>query len=496
MKALVLLHRWLGVGFCLLFAMWFASGIVMHFVPFPALTEAARFAGLPGIDVSRLRHGPDEAVAASHVEEARRVRLIQRSDGPVYIVSGASKPAAVRAADLSDATVASDQLALAIAQADARQRGIDTTHAIFVSLADYDQWSVPNGYDEHRPLYRVALNDPSGTELYVSSRTGEVVLDTTRYERAWNYPGSVVHWIYPTVLRRNWAAWDKVVWTLSLGALVAAVTGAVLGVIRLRLSRRGLGSPFRGWHAWHHILGLFTATFVVTWIFSGWLSMDHGLLFSRGRLSDTEAATIARTPDWNGVAGDARSISGSAKEVEWFAFGERFYKRERTGIDSQSISAIDSDPHNPQPGRSYLSAEEVDGLIRRIASNCAAPVVVGAGDYYPAASLIPSAPVYRSVCGDVWFQVDGATGRVMERLDSSRRAYRWAYTALHTLDFPILFAHPELRSMLIVALCAIGFLFSVTGAVIGWRRLRFHFPSQGLERFRAKWVPVRVKKTR
>jgi cytochrome b subunit of formate dehydrogenase len=322
------------------------------------------------------------------------------------------------------------------------------------------------------------------------------VLDTTRTQRAWNYPGSVVHWIYPTVLRRNWAGWDKVVWTLSLGALVAAVTGVVLGMTRMRVSRSGLGSPFRGWHAWHHILGLFTATFVVTWIFSGWLSMDHGLLFSRGRLSDTEAASIARTPDWNRVAGDARWIATSAKEVEWFAFGERFYKRERTGVDSQSIAAIGADLRHPQPGRSYLSAEEVDGLIRRIASNCAAPVVVGAADHYPAASLMPGAPVYRSVCGDVWYQVDGATGRVIERLDSSRRAYRWAYTALHTLDFPILFGHPGVRSMLIVVLCAIGFVFSVTGAVIGWRRLRFQFPSQGLERFRAKWAPVRVKKTR
>ena len=37
MRALILLHRWLGVVFCLLFAMWFATGIVMHFVPFPVL---------------------------------------------------------------------------------------------------------------------------------------------------------------------------------------------------------------------------------------------------------------------------------------------------------------------------------------------------------------------------------------------------------------------------------------------------------------------------
>ena len=71
-------------------------------------------------------------------------------------------------------------------------------------------------------------------------------------------------------------------WTLSLVALIGAITGVVLGIIKLQVSRAGVGSPFRGWHAWHHILGLFTATFVVTWIFSGWLSMDHGLLFSRG----------------------------------------------------------------------------------------------------------------------------------------------------------------------------------------------------------------------
>src|ERR1700679_2236096 len=36
MLLLATLHRWWGIAFCLLFAMWFASGIIMHFVPFPA----------------------------------------------------------------------------------------------------------------------------------------------------------------------------------------------------------------------------------------------------------------------------------------------------------------------------------------------------------------------------------------------------------------------------------------------------------------------------
>jgi hypothetical protein len=478
MKALVLLHRWLGVGSCLLFAMWFASGIVMHFVPFPSLTETERFAGLLPIDASQLRHGPDEAVVASHVGDARRVRLIQRPDGPVYIVSGASKPAAVHAVDLSSAAVTSEPAALEIAKAQAQQRGIDVARADIAGVADYDQWSVPNGYDDHRPLYRIALNDPADTELYVSSTTGEVVLGTTRYQRVWNYLGSVVHWIYPTVLRQNWWAWDKVVWTLSLVALIGAVTGVALGIIKLQVSRAGVGSPFRGWHAWHHILGLFTATFVMTWIFSGWLSMDHGLLFSRGRLSQAEAAAVAQTPDWASLRGNALSISAASKEVEWFAFGERFYKRERTGLASQFLSPIGSGSEGLQRPQPYLTAAEVEGFVRRMAPDCAAPFVVGPQDSYPVSASMPDAPVYRSICGDVWLQIDGATGAVLERLDGSRRAYRWAYTALHTLDFPILSDHPALRSGLIVLLCAIGFAFSVTGAVIGWRRLRFHFPSQ------------------
>jgi hypothetical protein len=479
MKALALLHRWLGVGLCLLFAMWFASGIVMHFVPFPSLTETERFAGLLPIDASRIRHGPDQAVAASDIQGARRVRLIQRADGPVYIVSGPSKPMAVHAADLSDAAVTSERAALEIARAHAQQRGIDAARADIAGVVDYDQWSVPNGYDDHRPLYRVAVNDPAGTELYVSSTTGEIVLGTTRDERVWNYLGSVVHWIYPTVLRRNWWAWDKVVWTLSLVAMIGAITGVVLGIVKLQVSRAGIGSPFRGWHAWHHILGLFTATFVMTWIFSGWLSMDHGLLFSRGRLSQVEAAAVARTPDWSRLHGDALSISVPAKEVEWFPFSERFYKRDRTGLASQSLSPATSGSKGSQP-QPYLTAAEVDSFVRRMAPDCAAPFVIGPEDSYPVSASVPDAPVYRSVCGDVWFQIDGATGAVLERLDASRRAYRWAYTALHTLDFPILFAHPALRSGLIVLLCAIGFAFSVTGAVIGWRRLRFHFPSQGI----------------
>ena len=475
LRVLILLHRWLGISFCLLFAMWFATGMVMHFVPFPALTEAERIGGLTPIDPSRASRSPTAAVDASGIKDARRVRLLQRSDGPVYIVSGASGVTAVRADDQTSVAVKSGSSALSIAQAAAHRRGLNASRAAVVAVADYDQWTVPNGFDRHRPLYRIALNDIEGTEFYVSSVTGEVVLDTVSHERAWNYVGSVTHWIYPTILRSEWAVWDKTVWTLSLVALIAAISGSVLGLLRMNLRDIRIVSPYAGWHGWHHLLGLACMTFVLTWIFSGWLSMDHGRLFSRGQLTEAEAMTVAGAPAWQALPADqTRHIAPQALEVEWFGFDRKFFRRERTGLNTQRLLSLDSgDASSGQ--REFLEPREISAFVERLAPGCDAAVIVGADDNHAITVPIPNAPVYRSVCGSVWFHIDGASGEVLERLDPSRRAYRWFYSALHRMDFPVLMAHPALRSALIMTLCSCGLIFSLTGVVIGWRRLRLHF---------------------
>jgi uncharacterized iron-regulated membrane protein len=458
--------------------MWFSTGTVMHFVHFPALTEAERIDGLAPVDPSQVLHDLAAAVNASGIKDATRVRLLQRSDGPVYVVTGRSGVSAVRADDLTNAAIKSVPLALMIAEAAARQRGQSASQAALADVANYDQWTVPNGFDCHRPLYRIALNDNAGTELYVSSVTGEVVLDTTRRERAWNYVGSVTHWIYPTVLRSSQAAWDATVWSLSLVALIAAISGSILGILGVKIAQWRIVSPYSGWQKWHHVLGLACMTFVLSWIFSGWLSMDHGRLFSTGKLSAAETAAIAGTPAWETLpTHGARSISAHAKEVEWFVFNRKFYRRDRTGLDTQLL--LDSGIYGSSPRREFLEPREISAFVKRLASGCNAPVIVNADDNYPTVAPMPNAPVYRSVCGSVWFHIDGASGAILERLDPSRRAYRWFYSALHTMDFPILSARPTLRRVLIVILCGFGFVFSLTGVVIGWRRLRLHVSASG-----------------
>jgi hypothetical protein len=478
LRALILLHRWLGVAFCLLFAMWFASGIVMHFVPFPSLTEAERFAGLAPIDFLRVVYGPAEAIAASGIGDAARLRLMQRSDGPVYLIAGSTRAAALRAADLADAAIRSRETALVIAADDARRRGLDAARAAVAGLASYDQWTVPGNFDPHRPLYRIALNDDVGTELYVSSATGEIVLDTTRRERAWNYVGSIAHWLYPTVLRRHPATWSRLVWWLSLIALIGATAGAAVGTLRLGADGSHLRSPYRGWQALHHWLGLGCMLFVVSWIFSGFLSMDDGLLFSTGKPRAAETAAMTGAPDWTALPHDGLTrVAEPVAEIEWFAFGGKIYRRDRTALARQQLSRADAAGSVTMPDRVFLRSDEIDAVTRRLARHCDAAFAVEAADAYAVASAMPGAPVYRTVCGDDWFDIDGANGAVLEKLDRSRRIYRWLYGALHTLDVPVLQARPELRTVLIVALCGCGFVFSLTGVVIAWRRIRSCFSS-------------------
>jgi hypothetical protein len=471
MRFLTVLHRWLGIFVCLLFAMWFASGIVMHFVTFPSLNEADRIAGLAPLQMVPVLHGPADAAQIGG-KDVTRVRLLQRSDGPVYETSGASGLAAFHADDLSSAALTSKSLAVAIAVDHARRRGMDATRAAFADLVDFDQWTVAGDLNRYRPLYRVALDDERGTALYVSSVTGEVVRGTTRFERRWNYIGSVAHWIYPVVLRSRPAAWSAMVWSLSFVALVAAVAGSLLGVLRVNVRRYRLSSPYSNWHWWHHMLGLLCATFVLGWIFSGWLSMDSGWLFSTGEPTREEKATVSAAPAWDTLsAAEKWPVSAEAKEIEWFAFDRKFYRRERIGVATQLLFP-DAGTDATQLPQEFLSPREVGSLAERFASGCTPPFVVPADDNYAISSAVPGAPVYRSVCGDVWFHIDGANGALLERSDPSLRAYRWLYRALHTLDMPALTSRPALRGALIVSLCGLGLIFSLTGIVIGWRRLR------------------------
>jgi hypothetical protein len=468
MRVLTWLHRWWGVLFCLLFAMWFGSGIVMHFVPFPA-RSADRYAALSPIDPVAVLHHPGEAIAKSGIAAVSRVALVGRSDGPIYLISGPSSGVlALRANDLGDGKIGSERVALQIGTAYARSRGLDASRAHTAAPIALDQWTVSGEFDSDRPLYRVALDDRDGTDLYVASTTGDVVLVTTQKARALNYFGSIAHWLYPTALRQHRTAWSTLMWWLSLVATIGASLGVVIGV--LSLSRRA-APPYRGLQAWHHRLGLVFAPFILGWIFSGFLSMDDGRLPNGPR---NDALSLAGAPPWERVQADevsrvfaASNLLDEPREIEWFALAGNIYRSERADLEEQRLALVVPEMNAVPAPRAFLRADEIDAAAKQLGGDCGHASAVD--DFKPTLS---DTPVFRIICGDIWYEIDGSTGALLSRLDPAHRTYRWLFTRLHRLDFPVLRSHPVLRTFVVVALCLCGLAFSLSGVVLAWWRLR------------------------
>src|SRR5882724_4797444 len=76
-------HRWAGVVLCLLFAMWFASGAVLHFVGFPSLSRGDQHAGSEAVDLSRVFISPSDALTRAPL--TNDLRLVSVAGRPVYV---------------------------------------------------------------------------------------------------------------------------------------------------------------------------------------------------------------------------------------------------------------------------------------------------------------------------------------------------------------------------------------------------------------------------
>ena len=472
------IHRWLGIVLCLFFAVWFATGTVMMYVPFPSLADADRIAASEPIDFGALRVTPSRALAAAGGEAVDRLRLVSVLGVPRYLLTMADGRV-LAVANAGDLAAPLDAAAARSVSERFAGRPVVAIDGPF----GHDQWVVHQHFDAARPFFRARIGDDAGTELYVSSVSGEVLQRTTTFQRGWNWVGAVVHWIYPTVLRKSFWAWDQTVWWLSLAGLATAVMGMALGIVRLVNLRRKKGagvSPFRGWMRWHHILGLFAGTIVLTWVFSGWLSMDHGRLFSLEIPKGTDEGRLRGMPLTEAVSGiaiDRLAALGDAHEVEFTAVGGEAWVLLRGGRWGGSAALPAANLPDGAKARPLLP----DALLLAAVRQAWAPLgVVGiaplaADDAYGRLRNNPLPETTRRVrladAGETWVHVDAASGHLISVMDRSRRLLRWLFDGLHTFDFPFLNgAGPLWHVLMWIALVA-GFAFSVTGTVLGIRRL-------------------------
>ena len=62
-------------------------------------------------------------------------------------------------------------------------------------------------------------------------------------------------------------------------------------------------------------------------------------------------------------------------------------------------------------------------------------------------------------------------GRLISVMDDSRRIYRWLFNGIHSLDLPGLANRRPLWDVLMILLMVVGFVFSLTGIVIAYKRV-------------------------
>ncbi len=474
MRFITLAHRWMGVVLCLFFSAWFVSGAVLIYHPFPSLSQADRLSRSSDVDFQKIVIPPYEAIKSIENLELDRLRLIDLEGQPIYVLhSLASGIRVVSANDGKLVNLLHKKSAGRIAE------NFSSNPALSVEgPLDYDQWIVPNRYDPYRPFYRVSIQDEKKTVLYVSAQTGEVLQKTESNERAWNYIGAVVHWVYPTILRSNWALWDRVVWWLSLACVATTLIGLLLGIMRSRGVRdeKGISSPFKGWLRVHHILGLFAGVIVLTWIFSGWLSMDHGRIFSKpnpdaSQIKNYRALSLEQAV--KPVSLEALKVLRNYVELEFVSVGGQIFILSSNG---KGLNLFKPTYTNSFSQYKFTESEIINAVQKAWPGAgieaTQRPTETDAYGKLREGSLPQN--TLRVILDDssqTWVHIDMDSGQIVSIMDRTRRVYRWLFNGLHSLDFPGLVNHRPLWDILILLLLGLGFLFSLTGVVVGLKRL-------------------------
>lgn len=507
-RALVLLHRWLGIAGNLLFVVWFASALVMMYARMPALGPGDRLNRLPPLDLEAVAVDPARAAAAAGLDEGTaeifQLRLGMAGERPIYRFRTSGGWTAVYADTGSRMLQLSEDQATAIAAQFARQPvavGASPPPRYDRLLIRPDQWTLQIG-----PLFPVHRIHAGGDMLYVSDRTAEVVLETTATSRFWGTTGAVLHWLYFTPLRSHSTLWYQLIVWASAAGCVLTLSGLAVGLIRLTRRKR---SPYTGIMRWHHYSGLVFGTAAFTWVLSGALSMDP-FGWQAGRTTSSAqhsavagGASAVDQPDLASIRTALESVSTSfrPREVEFLQFvGEPLvltYRPPSWSNGSGYRGAAYSD--GPLSFQAVVQPFEhrlvtLDGGTERrfsrpellAAAKAAMPDsnVVDAVqlDRYDAYyddrrhRLLPL-PVLRVRFDDpaaTWLYLSPSLGRIVHREQRQSRIDRWLYRGLHRLDFPGFYQRRPLWDVVVVVLLLGGLFSAASSLAPAAKRLRRH----------------------
>ena len=479
-RSLVFIHRWLGVALCLIFLVWFPSGIGMMYWTFPAATAADRLERLPPIDASKVAVTPAQAWAALGYDDEipDQLRLTTFDGRPAYRF-GAGRGGPVVYADTGEEQI--DVSRFMVNRAAAGWTGRPAGEATVERIEEVDQWTVGMNLRDLRPVWKFSW--PTGEQVYVSQATGEVIQHTTTASRVGAWLGPIPHWLYFTPLRKNGPEWSRVViWSSGL-----ATFGAILGLVaaawvyspgkRYRYHGAATAIPYHGQKRWHMVLGLVFGVATVTWAFSGMLSMDP-------------------FPTGGGSGGNAPDVSDALRgRVDMAAFGTVDPRDALTRVDGLGVKELELTsfagtpvylarlgpretrvvPLSGPPATEFDRQRIVDVVTQAAGGVPVETRLVEQYDrYYLDRTRERPLPVILAAFGDAAntrYYIDPKTARIVGSYSSDDWVQRWAYNGLHSLNFPWLYNYRPLWDVVVIAFMLGGTALCITSLVLSWRVL-------------------------
>ena len=271
-KITYFIHSLLGTIISLLFLMWFITGLVLIYHPFPDVNKQDRHALRANITDS-LPAIQEVLACIPNNESVKHIQLNQYKQNALFQVTTSADIYHITA-DLQqlDSNISKQQMhSIAKSWIDAPISHVDTLHK-------QDIWIMYSKYLKELPIYKVHFSDSDKHQLYLSSKTGEVQQFTSQSERIWAYLGSIPHKLYIPALRQHTRIWINTLTTLATLSFITVLTGLILGfraiIKRYRIKKEWSCPYSRPWYKWHHILGLLFGLFLLTWSISGMMALQ------------------------------------------------------------------------------------------------------------------------------------------------------------------------------------------------------------------------------
>lgn len=494
----------------------------------PSLLPEDRLRQMASLDLTKLAVPPSEA--AMHARfHPDRLRVAMLGGRPVYRFARGGAWSTV----FADSGEPLEGIERAAAESIARRFVATPEGRIAMSsvLVEPDQWTLQ--LRSLMPAHRIEFDDARETHLYVSIRTGDPIMRTTRSGRRWGYAGAVTHWLYFTPFRLRTRLWINTVIWLSIIGCVLALSGIVWGIWRFSLAARYRSrdacyrSPYAGLMRWHHYAGLIFGLATFTWVLSGCLSLDPWNWHPSSRPTRAQQVAMAGghlrldmiTLENLRAGAAAVRKSFAPKELEILQFdGEPYLFAHRAPADGSSKvragPATFLAPTQPMERATVLLSRteqrRSDGFDERRLLSAAGRAMPGVtasdvswladyDNYYYSRDRSLDLPVLRLRYLDpqsTWLYIDPRLGLILHREDRLTRLNRWLYHGLHSLDFRFLYNRRPLWDITVIVLCLGGLVLCLSPIRQGWQRIRRHVRRISSSPFDCKFAPSGMSRIR